>query len=52
VVCQQPLDGSQERNLSDVLVEALGQPFRFSIHYYDETLRRENGKYEPFVCKV
>jgi len=52
VVCQQPLDETQERNLSDALAEALGQPFRFSISYHDETLRHENGKYERFICEV
>ena len=53
VVCQQePLDDAQERKLSTALAEALGQPFRFSIRYQDETLRHENGKYERFICKV
>ena len=52
VVCRQSLDGSQERNLSDALAKALGQPFRFSIRYHDESLRHENGKYERFICEV
>ncbi len=52
LVCQQPLDDAQERNLSNALAEALGQPFRISIRYHEETLRHENGKYERFICKV
>jgi phenylacetate-CoA ligase len=51
-VCQQPLDDTQERKLTNSLTEALGQPFRFSIRYHDKTLRHDNGKYERFICKV
>ena len=52
MVCQQPLDDVQQRNLSNGLAEAFGQPYHFSIRYHEETLRHENGKFERFICEV
>ncbi|MFC1596553.1 phenylacetate--CoA ligase family protein [Planctomycetota bacterium] len=52
LVCQQPLDAGQERNLTDRFAQALGRPYRFSIRYHDETLRHANGKCERFICEV
>jgi phenylacetate-CoA ligase len=52
LVCQRPLDASEERSLTDRFAEALGQPFRVSIRYHDETLRHANGKCERFICEV
>ncbi len=52
VVCQQPLDASQERDLTGALGDALGQALRFSIRYLDDIPRHANGKYERFICQV
>ena len=52
MVAGQPLGSARERDLTQALGHALGQPYRFSVRYQDETLRHANGKYERFICQV
>lgn len=52
VVSERPLDDSREHVFASSLRDALGRPFRFSIHYQHEFPRHANGKFERFVCRI
>lgn len=53
LVTGRPFDGNDESAFRDIVLEALGHPFRLSIHYHEGALPRgPNGKFEDFVCRV
>lgn len=52
-VVERPLRLDEEANLSKVIQEALGYPFRLTFVYYDgEIPRTQGGKFEEFVSHV
>jgi phenylacetate-CoA ligase len=52
IEAEKPLGPEREDSLTKALGTALGQPYRFSVRYQQETLRHANGKYERFICQV
>lgn len=53
LVTGRPFDSSDERAFRDIVIEALGHPFKLLLHYHEGALSRgPNGKFEDFVCRV
>lgn len=53
LVTGRPFDSRDESAFRDIVLEALGHPFKLSVHYHDGALARgPNGKFEDFVCRV
>lgn len=51
-VAPQKPSPAQEGQLTEVLRNALGQPYSFSYRHVNEIMRHANGKYERFICAV
>ena len=53
LVTARDLTDDEERALSDVILAALGHPFRLELRYHSAPLQRSaSGKSEEFVCRV
>jgi phenylacetate-CoA ligase len=53
LVADTPLNVAQEQQLSTLIHQALGYPFRLQFVYFkDEIPRSPGGKFEEFICQV
>lgn len=52
LVTDRPLSAEEQRQLTAVLQDCLGYPFRIDLHYLEEIPRGANFKYEDFVSEL